>query len=354
MEQQASPLFDWIAEQASGSIRGLFRSLQWFTGLSQQGLRPWLWLRALSDIGFVEYDAGSWSASKPILTTLPQGDGLLLLSGAHTTRDIDSLRKTLKTATVHLTPRGLVGGYPVPPAVHVETDTEFDIRSEFYRLKWRTPHWRPQVVWHAGPAIGRCLPQVDWIRPRVAGPVFGSELSLLNPRRMLYAGGDGEIWESAQSAMQESGLFSWNTHGRKWAWLSNGEWEGTDRDEGIYLAIRESECPPPLHWIPRSTDSIRDYGELRVPFEAGLPRLQARALTLCSGLLPSREGHFLSYVGIPESLALSVAESVGQPALQSPLNASAGAGAISGSATTPVIPTPSQLPRAQRANYRRR
>ncbi len=84
-------------------------------------------------------------------------------------------------------------------------------------------------------------------------------------------------------------------------------------------AVREFAVYEVLRWEHRPviTYSAADF-ELRVPAEAALPALHARAATLCSGRLPVRlrdrdtGAYTLSFRNVPPGIAEQIASSLGQ------------------------------------------
>jgi hypothetical protein len=120
-------------------------------------------------------------------------------------------------------------------------------------------------------------------------------------------------WADPDIPENTSGLWRWETHGRRretWL-LQEGEWRRLVASEwGPYLLDRDPDLDPLITYEPAES-------KLLVDRRARLPALHARAACLCSGRMPADvpttvDAGIDQYVNVPADLAMAIATTLNQ------------------------------------------
>jgi hypothetical protein len=88
-----------------------------------------------------------------------------------------------------------------------------------------------------------------------------------------------------------------------------GNWEAIDLAAGQFLALgdRRVHHEPVVRWRPGARERAPSF---EVRSALALPILAERALTVSSGLVPSRVGDWRRYTNVEQSLALQIARAL--------------------------------------------
>lgn len=291
-------LLEWASERGDGSWQQFRDAHEWlFEGGTTSGWRPTPGssARILTTLGHIEVDweAGIWAVSAPVLTLLPSAGAHALLTGGRTRALNDRLVPAVweEASDVYLVEYSQRGA---PTALLVAGEDESAIEALAERLD--VPY-----EFSVSDRLSRLLPALDSYlalsrsTPVVAG--YGvTRFDVVNLE-----------WASVE-ADRDPAFYRYDVVGRPAFRLldNDGSFYDLDMAMGIYAALsRWGENVVRYH-----ADSIN--GMLVVPVGAPLPTLQARTAALCSGLAPSREGRTLAYWNVPGTVAERIARSLDQ------------------------------------------
>jgi hypothetical protein len=292
-------LLEWTSERSEGSWQQLRDAHEWLfeATTTSRAWRPtagWS-ARMLSTLGHIEIDwrAGAWAASAPVLTLLPSAGAHALLTGGRTHALCDRLQPAVweEASDVYLVEHHQ---QHAPTALLIGGDDETAIETLAERLG---------VAYEISVSdrLSRALPSLDSYlelsRSTPAAAAFGVE-------RLYVATLE---WGPVETD-REPGFYRYDTVGRPAFRLldSDGAAYDVDLATGVYAALsRWGENV--LRYKP---DPVN--GTLVVPLGAPLPTLQSRTAALCSGLAPPRQGRALTYWNVPRVIAERVARSLDQ------------------------------------------
>jgi hypothetical protein len=292
-------LLEWVSERGEGSWQQLRDAHDWLFEATAPG-RGWRptpgWsARMLSTLGHIEIDwhAGVWGASAPVLTLLPSAGAHALLTGGRTRALTDRLRQAAwdEAHDVYLVEHPQ---QHAPTALLVAGEDEAAIEALAERLS---------IAYELSVSdrLSRALPSLD------------SYLALSHSTPAAGAFGVERFdvmvleWSSTESD-REPGFYRYDVVGRPAFRLLDNDGSVYDLDvaTGVYAALsRWGENV--LRYEPESVN-----GTLVVPPGAPLPTLHARTAALCSGLAATRRGRTLAYSNVPKPIAERVARSLDQ------------------------------------------
>jgi hypothetical protein len=297
-------LLEWASEVGEGSYVQLREAVDWvFEDVEERTFRPTpaYAARVLATLGHIEIDwhARKWTIAPGTLARLPFAGGHALITGSRTrtlAARIELLARD-EEAEVYVTRYPQPNG---PCAVFIACDDEHDLEALAGDLEIRYEH-------AAGERIAQLLPSIDsYLGAARSAPLparFG--VSKLNALALRF---------EAVEADNSPGLYEYEV-------FSGNEWRLRDADGAIYSLDRSISIYAALsRWgenvLRYMPDSLN--GTLVVPRRAPLPDLHARAVALCSGLVPQRHGNTLYYLNVPRWVADSIARSLDQTLLDLP------------------------------------
>ena len=284
-------LSHWVAEVGSHGFDGFAEAHAWATGGRRQGALATL--RELSALACVEVDwrGRRWGAVAPCLTLLPDAAGHALVVGARTARLTRELTQVTEELEVVVIP---TRQDRAPDALYVAADSATVLEEMAASLA--IPYVHSVVERLTG-----VLPDLDaQLSTRGTHPIvrhYGLE------RYDLHRG-----WQPAERE-QAAGLHRYERSGPRAIHFNDGGGGRFDVDLGLgaWAEARRLGIDDLLWWRP---DGVN--GTLDVPRYLPLPALQARAATLCSGLVATYDDGAWLYDNVPEWVAQRIAESVGQ------------------------------------------
>lgn len=291
-------LLEWASERAEGSWPQFRSAHEWLFEENAAGKwqpTPGQSARTLASLGHIEIDweAGRWVASAPVLTLLPSAGAHALLTGGRTRALLDRLSPAIwnEATDVFLTEQPQRNA---PTALLIAGEDDVAIESLADRLGLA---YEPSV----SERLSQLLPALDSYlalsRSTPAAQGYGVE-------RFDVA----ELEWSATQSDREPGLYRYDPPGRPALRLldGNGSVFQLDLAVGVYAALsRWGENI--LRYQPESVN-----GTLVVPLGAPLPTLQARTAALCSGLAAPRTGRTSTYWNVPLEIAERIAWSLDQ------------------------------------------
>lgn len=282
-------LLRWASENRAGSWPALKAAVGWLYG---PRLPPWVPVARLSALGHLEIDweRGRWSTARPVIATIPYAGLRAILVG----RRLPTLLRDLREEPDHSDLDVVTDWVPQSEGPELVTFATSSA-SVFPTLAQRLG-----VHFEAYPAlrVALALGQLERTGSPPAPPPVG-EVEEWNPAYFQ--------WQPVTTS-HHPGLYKAEVFGRpRHVFSGDGRsFVHTDLDEGRYRELR------------RRGMSVMSYtngsptGSLAIAVGAPLPALQARALTLLTGLLPRAERASLRYENVPSWIARLVAKSVGQ------------------------------------------
>ena len=273
-------LLEWASELGSGSWRA------WREACDYLQVEPTLAARRLSALGHLEFDwiDDRFAAAPPAAVLTLHSSGCLLLTGARRRGDRERLEGLYAQGDYDIDLR--------PPIAQEDGPETWLIEAELDEVERFCADAGLALEIDSGRRIAEALPRASLDlcaeegRPDPRFPRKWIDPKLGLPRTNVPASTDGLWW------VEE--------YRRDVAFVRrDGTWfRVPTREYGPYLAYPEHA------FITYSKDAAR----LAVDNRAPLPPLLARAATLQSGRLPSRDGYRHTYVNIDEQLAELIQE----------------------------------------------
>lgn len=285
----ADALLRWVSENGSGSWSALKAAAGWLYG---PRLPPWVPATRMSALGHLEidWDRGRWAAARPVVATIPYAGLRAILVG----RRLPGLLRDVREERHHADLDVVTDWIPQAEGPELVTFTTSSA-SVFPLLAQRLGvHFEVYPALRIASAMGN----LNSAGMRPAPPPVG-EVEEWNP--VYYQ------WQPA-TASNHPGLYKAEVFGRPRHVISDDgrAFFHTELDEGRYRELRRR------HMRVVSYAKGSPTGSLLIPAGAPLPALQARALTLLTGLLPRAERASLRYENVPSWIARLVATSLGQ------------------------------------------
>lgn len=293
----------WLSEERHGSLRQLQSRLIWLMGTSRAATSrrdAGRWIRDALTVGRIDVDweAGTWVAASPVLTTLPGGHGYALLTGGRPAALNDRLRDD---PVVHRTRGpGSDSGFPAPSAVFVEFRDADELEATARRLGVKL----------VNEAARQLCSRLQRIAPGARMPPLAR-----NGAPIERWDGDSLRFEQFEGwGEQQSGLYRQEVFGRpRYALYSQGSWYKTTHAEGVYIVSgRNDEL---IRWRPDPADRSESLGTLIVDNGMSLPDAQRRVAGLCTGMRPTIGTHSRNtrFDNVPRDIAEGIAHSLRQP-----------------------------------------
>ncbi|GAA2161073.1 hypothetical protein FHX52_3252 [Humibacillus xanthopallidus] len=297
-------LLAWMSETGDGSIRDLRARAEWLgqtRGRSLTRKAFGLWMRDLSALGHAEVDwiGGRWSVASPAVVRLPCGDGVAVLAGARRPGLVDALAGTdVYVAQMADEDDGCALRLPAPVFIQFDSPAELRDAAAASGVAYAGCFAR------RGAAALRSIAMGDLTAPPAA---HNDTLERrIGPRPNDWAK------HSAMALEFPDGLYSFEANGRReHRTVRGGSWYRIALAEGTFLELARTRTSC-LSWRPEEGSGRGEVGTVFVDFGAPLPALQARVLTLCSGLPPrvSEKAENLAYRNVPRAVARAVAASL--------------------------------------------
>lgn len=299
-------LLTWMSETGEGRLRDLRGRVEWLArthALRSDRRTVGRWLRDVSALGHAEVDweADRWCVAPPVLSRLPRADGVAVLAGARRPEVLERLARTDLALTDHVLVR--LGQLSLPRVTLAQFDSSSSLRSS---------------AEEAGIHYVGCFPErfADSL-PKVAVAARTAPPATTNDTLHRRTGPGPREWApvSAAGSPFPDGLYRVELNGREeYRTVRFEQWYRCTLADGVWLehARTGENC---LRWRAEQGVGREDVGRLFVDFGAPLPPLQARVLTLCSGLPPQLNdaGETLAYRNVPRQIARRVAASLVQP-----------------------------------------
>jgi hypothetical protein len=301
-----------VSEQGRGKLSDVKQGLWWLALKHCPDLEPGApgrWLRDAVSLAYMDIDWKNrrWSAAPPVLTRLPQGRGLAVITGSRTAALEARLTSTMENedTTVELVavpntrPEHDI---PLPPSLLVQ----FTVEQELIDLADKVGlFYTPCFALDAAPL----LPPLG-LTARTAEPEYGRPLEQYDFTRRAYR---------AVPRAKEDGLYRLRRRDSKRVCQvrQDGEWFETSHEFGVYAVLRQSRSVEGvLRWWPEKVTAQdgEATGTLYVDWGYPLPDLHRRVAVMCSGLAPLiNEGAMnLEFSNVPRQIAMQIAGSLGQ------------------------------------------
>jgi hypothetical protein len=331
MAQTFDLFLTYLSEKGEGQWEELKEAWRWLAGASgEPESQAWIAARDLEALGHIEVaweQELAWCAAPPLLTMIPRSGGRVFLTGARTRHLESQLNDAAEKLDLWVDYCDAQRG---PRTVYVACRSSEQIKQLSAALE-------VDYTYQVAEQIVSLLPQL---------PSYGS----LDQQGELPRGLEAErfdvstvSWEQSE-ARDAPGLYRVRTYSEQLHGLRHptGSWTRVLKELGVYEVLR---------WSGKKVLRYSEQtGRLVVPVEARLPSLHARAVTLCSGRLPSltsvtpepagsrrkqapsrrglggrhgrgkalpppdrpKQQHFLNYENVPASVAERVASALEQ------------------------------------------
>lgn len=286
-------LLRWVSEAGSGSwerLRDVCAFIAQKHGLSR---RPWSLASDLSALGHLDIDwrTRSWSVAPPALNVVP-GLGLCVVLTGSRPHYVD---KRFEAATDDLD----VYPFEVPqapsPSAKFAKCASLDVAERV------AAGVGAQLVIDPAATLVEAMRPVDEEPIQLAPEPALDEAVRFDPASLQ--------WRSDHRRVP--GLYRVDLRGRPVhrRLLADGSWWAIDLPAGQFLELR-ARTETVIRWC-------RPQGEAPAMFEVhrdvSLPLLAHRAATVCSGLVPTINGTWRSYLNVPNRIAASIAAALLQP-----------------------------------------
>jgi hypothetical protein len=232
-----------------------------------------------------------WSVAPPVVTRLPGGSGIGILTGSRTPALDLAIDAAAERAGVDVR-RIATAGAPSTIVLSPRDSTALECLAQCLDAVF-VPCAAQQLAAALAP-ISSFPRHETWAPDRSADQTRRFDVAALDFR----AGGEPPSF----------GLVEASSFGQTRYLFGDADgWRAVPRSLGIYLELRRTGQQA-IDWSPERG------GTLRVPLRARLPTLQARAATLCAGVLPgSADNPWLRYENVPSDVAKAICRSVMQP-----------------------------------------
>ncbi len=298
----ADLILRWMSETGAGSISDLREKLAWLArtqDTSTSRAATGRWLRDISALGHAEVDwqADRWSVGPPVITPLPCSDGIAVLAGSRRTALVERLEQA-DVSVITYGPAAALRSLPVPMAVFAQYDGLDGLRAAAIEAGLTYSSC-------AARKLAECLPSLE-LGAEAPPPAYGNAtLQQFNFQQMAFQPSRGD----------RDGLYRVRLHGAlRHLYRLNGTWHNCELATGIFVDYARSGGVSVMRFRKERDYPGGPVGSVFIDGAAPLPALQARALTLCSGLPPrfSEVARMTTYANIPATVASAVAESLQQ------------------------------------------
>lgn len=308
MSDPGDLLLRWASESGAGPLADLKQGMWWLAAKSCPDLEPGAsgrWLRDVVALGHLDIDWRNrrWCAAPPVVTRLPGGIGIAVVTGSRTAaldrklaEETADFGLVLYRAAAHRQERDI----PLPDSVLLKYQDPEDLR-EFaaYIGAWFVPCFALQ-------AAGRLQPVA--LADESAAPQNGEPLELYDLTNCHYVPvvrpkGDGLYRFRRRDSVLVCQL------------LRNGRWYEIPHETGVFHELKDrSGAADVMRWIPERVPGREQYGRLHVDWGYPLPDFQRRVAVLCSGLAPqiNVKSQNIAYDNVPIEVARRIGTSLGQ------------------------------------------
>ncbi|GGV05584.1 hypothetical protein ACIG0C_33930 [Kitasatospora aureofaciens] len=303
-------LLRWASEEGAGDLPALKQGIWWLAAKSTEDLEPGAagrWLRDMVALGYLDIDWRNrrWCAAPAVVTRLPGGIGLAVLTGSRTA-DIE--HRVEDTSDFGLIVHRVASttseqDIPLPHSLLIQYRDLDDL------AEWAAENqlqFVPCFALQAAIMLSR-LP----LGERTAGPVSGEPLEQYDLRRRQYV--------PVQRARSD-GLFRFRRRDSKdvCQLQRGGQWYEIAHEYGVYQELQrvsiDGQGGDVMRWFPEKAPGREAFGRLHVDWGFPLPDLQRKIAVLCSGLAPQihAKAQNIAYDNVPRAVARMIADSLGQ------------------------------------------
>lgn len=299
------PLLEWASECGSGSNEDFKQAYDWLIARRITGREAppyWQALNTLSLLGHVEIDwqNGRWVSAPPVLTLLPSGRAVALLTGGRTRRLLHLLSEFIADErTMGIAPPVRHQQDHAPDAIFLAVEDDAEVRRLAIELGIF-------YVYSVAQCLSAILPSLDSYLA-IAETTYkpqGYDVRRFNSDRLYWTTVDDDL---------KPGLYEYATWGPpRHIWVDGqGKRLLVDRTVGIYAELRRGSKTVIAH------DTAGIEPRFTVPSAAPLPPLHARAVAMCSGLAPAAardQWHRWNwrFENVPVEIAHAITSSLGQ------------------------------------------
>ncbi|WP_438307007.1 hypothetical protein ACSHXN_46940 (plasmid) [Streptomyces sp. HUAS TT11] len=301
-------LLRWASEQGAGALSDIKQGMWWLAAKHCPDIEPGAagrWLRDAVSLAYMDIDWRNrrWCAAPPVLTRLPKARGLAVLTGSRTAAFDARLEQAAQEGPLEVLrvssarpPRDI----PLPHSLIVQFDDEAELTAWAAGLGASyTPCFALQ-----GAAL---LPPLR-LEVRTSAPEFGKPLEQYDLHRGEYQPVRGP---------KGDGLYRLKRRDSKRVCqvLRGGQWYETSHEQGVYTVLgARTRRADVLRWLPEKDCGRQRFGTLFVDWGYPLPDLHRRVAVMCCGLAPriNAQAENLAYDNVPKTVAMKIAESLGQ------------------------------------------
>lgn len=290
----------WMSETGAGSVRDLRERVIWLARTADLRIsrtRGGRWLRDLSALAYTEVDWHNdrWAMAPAVVTRLPASDGTAVLTGSRRPGLVEQLEASEMSILYHQAAPA-AGDLPAPTSILIQYDDVNGLREAAASVG-------ATYAGCAALSLAEGLPDV-----RLGPPAPPPASSNATVERL--AEGEGIVFTPSNT--DKDGLYRLKLQGRlAHLYQLDGQWHHCDLAVGVFThhARRGRSV---IRWRGERQTEDGDIGTLFVDWGSPLPSLQARTLTLCSGLPPrfSAAARTAIYGNVPAAVATAVAKSL--------------------------------------------
>jgi hypothetical protein len=286
-------LLRWASEAGSGSWERLRDVSAFITQKHRLARRPWSLASDLSALGHLDIDwrSRSWSVAPPALNVVP-GLGLCVVLTGSRPHYVDV---RFEAATDDLDVYPFEVPQPPSPAAKFAKSASLEVAERIAKGVGAR-----LVIDPAAALVAAILPVDEEALQLAPEPALDEALRFDHATLQ---------WQSDHG--RKPGLYRVDLHGRPVhrRLIADGTWWAIDLPAGQFLEL-QSRTEAVIRWR-------RPQGEAPAVFEVhrdvSLPLLAQRAATVCSGLVPTVDGMWRSYLNVPHPIAARIAAALLQP-----------------------------------------
>ncbi|MFJ5832021.1 hypothetical protein [Streptomyces sp. NPDC093089] len=308
MNNPGDLLLRWLSEEGAGDLGEVKQGLWWLGTKSCPEIGPGApgrWLRDAVSLAYLDIDWSGrrWSAAPPVITPLPQAQGLAVLTGSRTAAFERRLEELVQDECVELyrsSAERPARDIPLPDSLVVRFGEEGELAELAADLG--------AVLAPCFAYQGASLLPPSALVEQTSEPEYGAPLE-------QYDFGESRYLPVRRP--QHDGLYRLKRRDSKRVCqvLRAGSWFETTHEHGVYAVLADQNgTADVLRWLPEESCGRERIGTLFVDWGYPLPDLHRRVASMCSGLAPRiNEGAMnLAYDNVPEAVAVKIAHSLGQ------------------------------------------
>ncbi|MFB7511742.1 hypothetical protein [Streptomyces sp. NPDC056144] len=308
MNKPGDLLLRWLSEEGAGELSEAKQGLWWFGAKFCPDITPGSpgrWLRDAVSLAYLDVDWHDrrWSAAPPVVTPLPAGRGLAVLTGSRTAafdQRLDELVKDELITLFRVSADRPGHDIPLPVSLLLQFSEDNELSAAAEDLgALHAPCFARQGAALLGDGV---------LGEQTSAPEFGAPLE-------RYDFGHGRYLPAQRP--QSDGLYRLKQRDSKRVCqvLQDGAWFRTSHEHGVYAVLAsQGTDDDPITWRPGKGNGGSRSGTLFVDWGYPLPDLHRRVATMCSGLAPriNVNARNLAYDNVPEDIAAKIAQSLGQ------------------------------------------